>query len=126
MDASLILTISGYAAAGGVYFAMRLKLDAARSTGLMISRWWIEAEDKLQAYHEKHVRAGKTRHAAYRAQVRAKCSELKSNCPPLTPSIADRDIGMTRSAAVSSAGAGQGNAYTGANGRDVATNRERK
>lgn len=126
MDASTTLTISGYAVAGGVYITMRLNLDAARSTALMISKWWMAAEDKLDAIHHNHVKAGKTRHAAYRAHVRAKCAEISTALPPATPERADRDFGLTRSPAGTSVGAGQGIAYTGANDRDVANNLERK
>lgn len=60
---------------------MRLRLDAAQSTGLMIARWWMEASDKLDAIHEKHVAAGKARHAPYRAHVRAKCQEMIAALP---------------------------------------------
>lgn len=81
MEASTILSLTRYALAGGVWVVMRLKLDAVRSTAILFSDWWMSAEDRLEEAHQKHVRAGKTTHAAYRAHVREKAAEMSAALP---------------------------------------------
>jgi hypothetical protein len=81
MDAATILTISGYAVAGGVYIAMRLKLDAVRNTALLFSQWWMSAEDRLEAAHQKHVRAGRTPHERRREQVKTVTAQIAISAP---------------------------------------------
>jgi hypothetical protein len=81
MDAATILTISGYAVAGGVYIVMRLKLDAVRNTALLFCQWWMTAEDKLDEIHQKHVRAGRTPHDRRRAQVKQVAALIAISAP---------------------------------------------
>lgn len=61
---------------GFAWIWMQLKLNAALSVSLMIAGWWLDAKDELDKIHVKHVRAGKTKHLAYRATVKAKCAEM--------------------------------------------------
>jgi hypothetical protein len=81
MDAATILTISGYAVAGGVYIVMRLKLDAVRNTALLFCQWWMTAEDKLDEIHQKHVRAGRTPHERRREQVKQVAAQIAISAP---------------------------------------------
>lgn len=48
----------------------RNELDAVRSTSRMIAKWWMDAQDKLDESHEKHVRAGRTPHQRRREKVK--------------------------------------------------------
>lgn len=59
----------------------RNKLDAAHSTGRMIARWWIAAQDKLDESHEKHVRAGRTPHLRQRDRVKDVAARLAISAP---------------------------------------------
>lgn len=77
----MILTISGYVAAGGVYVAMRLKLDAVQNTALLFSQWWMKAEDRLEEAHQKHVRAGRTPHERRREQVKTVAAQIAISAP---------------------------------------------
>ena len=86
MLGGVILTISVSICAfmlgcGATWLVMRLRMDAARSTAMMFSQWWMAAEDRLDEAHANHVRAGKARHAPYRAKVRAKCAEISAALP---------------------------------------------
>lgn len=91
--------------------------------------------------HNNPVRDNEGRFLPHRLAVRKRAIDMaqrmgrqdlierlnrETSLPPLTPKHpADRDIGQTRSAEATSAGADQGKHHTGANDRDVATNHER-
>lgn len=86
MDAGVIQMTCGFISGaiigcGGMWMAMRLKLDAVRSTALMISQWWMTAEDKLEQSHEKHVRAGRTVYDRHREQVRDIAAQVAISPP---------------------------------------------
>lgn len=86
MDAGAIQTTLGFTCGaivgcGGMWMAMRLKLDAVRSTALMISDWWIAAEDKLEEAHQKHVRAGRTAYDRHRERVKDVAAQIAISPP---------------------------------------------
>lgn len=66
---------------GGMWMVMRLKLDAVRSTALMISQWWMAAEDKLEEAHQKHVRAGRTVYDRHRERVKDVAAQIAISPP---------------------------------------------
>lgn len=62
------------------------ELDAVRVWTLRVTNWWMEAQDKLDAIHENHVRAGRTPHDRRREKAKDKTAQLAISPPAPLPS----------------------------------------
>lgn len=151
MDPSILPTL-GFICGTGLGAALTWRMMEPLLHSAMASA--AEKQAQLDQIHANHVRAGKTSHAAYRANVLETADRIRAGLnpsnspesvltgvngqtaagfvsppfiplPPLTPSTADATSAKPVQPRVSSAGADQGKHHAGANDRDVAINHER-